>query len=161
MKNKATLSIIFILLCFNLFFAKVPDFSLKSINDNEIKFSEYIGKKIIVIDFWATWCKPCKKLLKDLNKIYKELNNEIEVFAISVDNSQAIQSVENYIKARRFKFKVLLDSDRRVNNYFNPSNVIPFTVIINKKGEVSYAHSGYIPGYIKELKSKIKEILEN
>ncbi len=140
---------------------KIPDFSLKTINGNEIKFSNYTGKKVIVIDFWATWCSPCKKLLKDLNKIYKKMNKDIEIFAISVDNSQAIQAVENYVKARRFKFPVLLDSEKRVNNYLNPSNVIPYTVIINKKGEIAYTHSGYIPGYRIELEKKIKEITEN
>jgi peroxiredoxin len=144
----------------NLFFAgSVPEFSLKRIDGSTFNLSEVKGKKIIVIDFWATWCKPCKKLLKRLNKIYLDFYPNVEVLAISVDDSSAFSEVESYIKGRRFKFTVLLDPDSRVSKVFNPTQKIPFTLILDFQGEIEYTHTGYIPGVEIEIKKVIKKIL--
>ena len=141
--------------------AEVADFSLKSIDGGFFKLSDQLGKKIIVIDFWATWCKPCKKLLKKLNKIYLDLPEDVEILAISVDDSSAFAMVESYIKGKNFKFKVLFDPDSAVSKIFNPVQKIPFTLIIDRKGEIAYTHLGYIPGIEKEMRKKIEELLDD
>lgn len=137
----------------------VPDFSLKQLDGSAYKLSDHIGKKVIVIDFWATWCKPCKKLLKKLDAIRKQYKDNVEVLAISTDDASAVSQVETYVKGKRFSFIVLLDPDSTVSRVFNPSQRIPFTVIVDKKGDIVYNHTGYMPGYEKELKKKIEALI--
>lgn len=140
---------------FNGYGNQVPDFALKTMDGSAFNLSDHLGKKIILIDFWATWCKPCKKLLKELDKIHKDYNDTVEVLAISIDDSSAFSRVESYIKGKRYSFTVLLDPESSVLRILNPSRVLPFTLMIDKKGDIVYTHTGYMPGYEKDL---IKEI---
>ena len=166
MNNKisAILIIVLIMTCFilpgSLSGESVPDFSLKKLDGTIFNFREYIGKKVVVIDFWATWCKPCKKLLKKLDKIYLDNKDKIEVIAISTDNASAISKVESYVKSKRLSLTVLLDPDTSVARVFNPSLKIPFTVIINKMGDIVYSHTGYMPGFEKILRKKIETLTD-
>ncbi len=137
----------------------IPDFSLKQLDGSTYHFSDHIGKKVIVIEFWATWCKPCKKLLKKLNQIYLDHKEHVEVLAISIDDASAISKAEAYIKGKRFSFTVLLDPDSKVVRIFNPSMKLPFTAVIDKKGDILHTHTGYIPGYEKEIIKKLETLL--
>lgn len=137
----------------------VPDFSLKRIDGSTFKLGDHLGKKVIVIDFWATWCKPCKKLLKKLNRIYLDYKDHIEVLAISTDDTSAFSRVESCIKGKRFSFTVLLDPDSAVTRIFNPSLKIPFTVIVDKNGDIVYSHTGYVPGQEKEIIEKLEKLI--
>jgi peroxiredoxin len=137
----------------------VPDFSLEQLDGSVYKLSDHIGKKIIIIDFWATWCKPCKKLLKKLNQIYLDYKQHVEVLAISIDDTSAVAKAGAYIKGKRFSFTVLLDTDSQVVRIFNPPMKLPFTIIISKKGDIVHTHTGYIPGYEKEIIKKVEKLI--
>jgi thiol-disulfide isomerase/thioredoxin len=154
------LSILVLVLSFTFLSASaMPDFSLKAMDGTVYKSGEHVGKKVIVIDFWAMWCKPCKKLISKLNDIYKERKDKIEVLAVCIDDSSAISQAESYIKGKGYEFKVLFDSDSQLLKRINPKGNIPFTVILNKKGEIAYQHMGYLPGAEKELAEKIDGLI--
>lgn len=138
---------------------RVPDFSLKKLNGQEFNIGDHLGKKVIVIDFWATWCKPCLKLLKKISKLQEKFGKEVLFLAISTDDSSAFSRIENFVKSRNYKFTVLLDPDSSVSALFNPSSKIPFTMIIDKSGKITYTHTGYIPGFGKSLDKKIVKLL--
>jgi len=161
-KMKKSLILIIVLVwlmaLFFIYGELVPDFSLKKMDGSAFKLSDYLGKKIIVIDFWATWCKPCKKLLKKLNEIHLDYKDKVEVITISTDDASAFSKIESYIKGKRYSFMVLLDPDSSVSRIFNPSEQLPFTLIIDKKGNIAYTHTGYMPGYEKELIKKIEKL---
>jgi len=158
MKTKyiATVLLLFSTICFS---SSIPEFSLKKLDGSTFSISEVLGKKVILIDFWATWCKPCKKLLKKLNKINKDYKSNVIVLAISTDKSSAFSRIESYIKSRNYSFTVLLDPDSSVSGLFNPSDAIPFTMIVDKEKNIVFTHTGYIPGFEKELREKIIEII--
>jgi peroxiredoxin len=139
--------------------SSVPDFSLEQLDGSVYKLSDHIGKKIIIIDFWATWCKPCKKLLKKLNQIYLDYKQHVEVLAISIDDTSAVAKAGAYIKGKGFSFTVLLDTDSQVVRILNPPMKLPFTVIIGKKGDIVHTHTGYIPGYEKEIIKKVEKLI--
>ena len=139
--------------------SSVPDFSLEQLDGSVYRLRDHIGKKIIIIDFWATWCKSCKKLLKKLNQIYLDYKQHVEVLAISIDATSAIAKAEAYIKGKGFSLTVLLDTDRKVIRIFNPPMKLPFTIIIGKKGDVVQTHTGYIPGYEKEIIKKVEKMI--
>jgi len=137
----------------------VPDFTLDNLDGSVFKISDYMGKRVIIIDFWATWCKPCKKLLKKLQQIKDEFADDVYVVTISIDDASALSAVKTYVKGRRFDFMVLLDPDSTVAKMFNPCRKVPFTMMIDKQGKIVYTHSGYLPGDEKELIKKLKESL--
>jgi cytochrome c biogenesis protein CcmG, thiol:disulfide interchange protein DsbE len=135
--------------------ADVPEFSLKTLDGSTYRLRDDLGKKIIILDFWATWCEPCKKLLKRLQEIQDKYPG-VAVVAISVDDSSAYTKVSQYIKGKGFKFTVLLDPDSQVAKVLNPELKIPFTVIIDQAGAIAYAHTGYAPGDEQEISKKIE-----
>jgi len=135
----------------------VPDFSLNALDGSTFNVSDHLGKQVLIIDFWATWCKPCKRLLKKLQKI-KNTCPDVHVIAISVDDARSLVNVRPYINSKGFDFTVLLDSDSQVVQMFNPEKKIPFTVIVDKDGNIVYTHTGYSPGDEKEIFKKITEL---
>jgi len=158
--NKKLYVCFLLIVFFSVSIFAVTDFSLKKLDGSTYKLSESIGKKIIIIDFWATWCKPCKKLLKRLKKIDKKYKNKVEIIAISIDSTSALSKVESYIKGRKIDFDVLLDTERKVANLLNPSGSIPFTLIIDKKGKLVYTHAGFMVGFEKILEKKLDKLLK-
>lgn len=79
----------------------IPDFTLPGIAGEPFLMGRSIGEKIYVIDFWATWCQPCKTLLKRLQEI-KDRDSEVEVLAISIDDASAQAMAVNYVQGKRF-----------------------------------------------------------
>lgn len=137
--------------------ADVPNFSLKTLDGATYRLSDDLGKKIIILDFWATWCEPCKKFMKRLQEIQDKYPG-VTVVAISVDDSSAYAKVSQFIKGKGFKFTVLLDPDSQVAKVLNPELKIPFTVIIDKAGAIAYTHTGYAPGDEQEVIKKIESL---
>ena len=149
--------VLMILLCAGAAAAEtVPDFTLPGINGAPFRMGEHIGKKIYVIDFWASWCSPCKTLLKRLQEI-KDRDADVEVIAISIDDASARAMAVNYIQGKRFDFLVLFDAEGRVAKTLNPSLQIPFTLIVDRGGRIVYSHAGYVPGIEQELQARIQD----
>lgn len=135
--------------------ATAPNFTLKSLEGPNFKLADHVGKQVIVVDFWATWCGPCTKYLKKLQEL-KSGHPDVLVLAISIDDGQSQAQVSQYIRGRGFDFKVLLDPEGSVCRMFNPSSSVPYTVVIDRNGDIAYTHSGYLPGDEKTLAAKIE-----
>ncbi len=137
---------------------KAIDFTLNDINGEEITLSDYCGHGPILLSFWATWCKPCKEEMIYLNKLYKKYSPEgFVLFAISVDSERSLSKIKPYVKSHGFRFPVLLDTDgETARNYY--ARVVPFSVLINKKGEIVWTHTGYKHGDEVQLEEEIKKI---
>ncbi|MBP7867696.1 MAG: TlpA family protein disulfide reductase [Acidobacteria bacterium] len=135
----------------------LPDFTLNTLDGKAFKASEVLGKHILIIDFWATWCGPCKLSLKKFQDIQVKYP-DVRVLAVSVDESSAYNAVKQYVQGKGFTFTVLLDTDSKVNKMFNPEAKIPFTLIVDKSGNIVYTHTGYTPGDEKEVIRKIEEL---
>lgn len=144
----------------SIFPSSLPDFSLKKIDGTQFSISDVLGKKIIVIDFWATWCKPCKKLLKKLDELGQEFSEQLIVLAISTDESSSFARIESFVKSRGYRFTVLLDPDSNVSGIFNPAGTIPYTMIVDLNKKIVFTHTGYVPGFEKEIREKIIELTE-
>lgn len=90
---------------------KVPDFTLKNLDGEEVKLSDYKGK-IVLINFWATWCPPCDREMPHLEKLYNEYKDELVILAVDVQESK--KTVKKYVEKKGLTFPVLLDTDGRV-----------------------------------------------
>lgn len=117
-----------------------PDFTLKDLNGKDVKLSDYKGK-IVILNFWAVWCKYCKEEMPDFNELNKELEKDNEVVIIAINSQESPDTVKDYLSSNDINLKVLLDQDGSVTRTYGVSG-LPNTFIINKDGSL-YT---YIPG---------------
>jgi thiol-disulfide isomerase/thioredoxin len=112
----------------------VPSFSLPDMNGNQVS-SDSLKGSIYVLDFWATWCGPCVATLPHVDAMYKEYKDKgVKFFAINVQEDKA--TVQKFISDTKLGIPVLMDSDGKVEDIFDPNSLTPFTVVIGKDGKV-------------------------
>ena len=161
MKKTTILSIILIFSLFSNITAdqKSPDFTLRNLDGGKFNLYEQLETNPVLIDFWATWCKPCIRALPHLNRIYDLYSEKgLNVYAISVDNPKSRSKVKPFVKSKGYKFSVLLDSDQSVRKLFGGTS-IPLTLLIDQSGEIVYRHLGYVAGDENKLIEEIEKLL--
>lgn len=134
-----------------------PEFTGKQLDGSMFRSSQVVGKKVLVIDFWATWCAPCLKMLKKLQTL-QEARPDVEVIAVSIDDATTLAKVGQFIQGKGYTFRVLLDPDSALLRQFNPSGEVPFCLVIDRQGKVAYIHSGYLPGDEKDLFDRLDSL---
>ncbi|QQS35267.1 MAG: TlpA family protein disulfide reductase [Ignavibacteriales bacterium] len=134
---------------------KAPDFALKSTTGKTVKLSEYKGK-IVILDFWATWCGPCRKGIPDLIDLQNKYKNDLVVIGISVDQDRTKKEVEPFIKNYGINYPIVYFDDKVIKDYGGIQS-IPTSFIIDKEGNITNRHIGLYPKYIYE--EEIKELL--
>jgi len=131
-----------------------PNFDLTSTEGKTIKLSDYKGKAVIV-DFWATWCPPCRKGIPDLIELQKEFKNNLVVIGISLDQDTK-SDVVPFIKKYGINYPVVYGTNQVIMEY-GSINAIPTSFVINKEGKIVDKHIGLVPKSVYE--KKIKEML--
>jgi peroxiredoxin len=135
-----------------------PDFTLKSLAGNNLKLSEMTGN-VVLINFWASWCGPCREempLLNALHKKYEPLG--FSVLAINVEEN--VDAARGFMKNFPVEFPVLLDNTNQVSQRYKVI-AMPTTVVVDRDGNVRYLHQGYKSGdeakYQKMVKTLVRE----
>lgn len=137
------------------------DFVLKDLEGKTIRLSDQYEDQIVLIDFWATWCIPCIKELRQLQDIYDVYREKgLTVLSINVDGPDTTALVKNFMRKYQYNFPVLLDSDSTVVSLYNPSFLLPYSVLIDKGGYIRYVHQGYSPGDKMLLVGEIEEVFK-
>lgn len=133
----------------------IKDLSGKPFNTSEIKND---GKPMI-IDFWATWCKPCVASLKDMNESYVDWQKEtgVKIFAVSIDDSRTMSSVAPFVAGKGWEFEVLLDPNSDFRRAMNVNNV-PHTFLIDGKGKIVMQRNTYTPGDDEKMYEELKKL---
>ncbi len=135
---------------------KAPDFTLKDLNNNVFNLSSLRGK-VVVLNFWATWCPPCRAEMPSLNNLYRELRSKgLEVVAISTDRSAS--PVKDYLSKNPLDIKILVDEDSRVSRQFKVFS-IPTTFLIDRNGLIVERFLGEEDWTSAEIKKKINNTL--
>ena len=133
-----------------------PDFALKSSNGENLRLSEYRGN-VVMINFWATWCGPCRQempLLDELYNRYERVGFNLLGVNIDDDSSRAMRMVEEL----GVDFPVLFDAQKEVSKLYEVE-AMPVTVIVDRQGTVRYVHHGYKPGYEDKYLDQIRSLL--
>ena len=136
-----------------------PDFTLERIEGGKFVLREALKNGPVLIDFWATWCKPCLRALTEIQQFWETYSDSgLQVVTISTDNPKSRSKVKPFIRGKKYKFEVLYDTDQEVRKLFGGS-VIPFTALIDTSGVIVYQHIGYKPGDEKKVDAVIRRVL--
>src|SRR5262245_6094708 len=107
--------------------AKAPDFSLPSLDGKTVRLSDYLGKSVVLIDFWSTTCDPCMAEMPHLVDLYKKHKEKgFVVLAISLDGPESRAQVSSVVHDKEMIFPVLLDEETTVKARYNPKGEMPF-----------------------------------
>jgi peroxiredoxin len=137
--------------------AVAPDFELDDLKGQVIRLSQF-KDKVVVVNFWATWCAPCKQEIPHLSRILESYKDQgLVVLTISTDSPQTQSQVGRL--ARRWKTHTLLDPEGRVVAQLNPRGIAPYTLIVDRSGKIAFDHDGYHSGDEVKLEAAIKLIL--
>jgi cytochrome c biogenesis protein CcmG/thiol:disulfide interchange protein DsbE len=138
---------------------KAASFSLKDIDNKEVVLDSLLGKGPIVVDFWATWCKPCIIALDHVRDIYREYKDRgLTVVAINEDDPRNVAKVKPMVASHRWDFCILMDPDKDVKRLYHVA-AFPTTFVLDHEGNLVNRHVGYVPGNEKELKKEIEDLL--
>jgi peroxiredoxin len=153
---KYALIIIAIVLIANITHAsdkKAPYFELKDLNDKTVRLTDFAGK-VIILDFWATWCPPCKKEIPDFIELFKQYSKQgVTIVGIALDEYDAIK---NFHSENKINYPVLLGTDDVVKLYGGIRG-IPTTFVIGKDGTIRQRYEGFRPKdlFEKEIKAAL------
>lgn len=138
----------------------VPNTTVKEVKTNKNKsFNEVFEKdKVTLVNFWATWCVPCKKEIKNVCKKMDDWKKEADFnyMTVSMDEARAEALVRSYAKSQGWDFPYYIDTNSDLMRSLN-FRTVPFTIIVNKEGKIVYTHQGYEEGSENEVFEKIKE----
>jgi thiol-disulfide isomerase/thioredoxin len=141
--------------------AELPDTQIKDVNSGKkVAFNETFTKgKVTVVSFWATWCVPCKKEIKNIMLKLPAWQKETDFnyMTVSIDETRAEGLVRSYAISQGWKFPYYIDPNSDLKRSLSFQNV-PFTMIIDKNGKVVFQHSGYEEGGEDEVYNKVKEL---
>jgi peroxiredoxin len=137
---------------------KAFDFTLTDLNGSAVRLSDLRGK-VVIIEFWATWCPPCKESVPELNKVTETFRDkDFRLIGISVDKGgEALSNVRTFVKENAVAYPVMVDSGK-VNVAYAVSG-IPAMFIIDKEGRIVKRHNGFFPGLARTLSKEVEELL--
>jgi peroxiredoxin len=139
---------------------KAPSFKGTDVNGAKVSLGDLLGKGPVVIDFWATWCKPCVKELPYLQRMHEQYAARgLEVVAVTIDSPKSQSQVKKFVATRGYTFRVLLDGDQAIFKKLQGRGSIPYVVVLDREGTIHYQHTGYRPGDEKKLEDLVVQLL--
>lgn len=142
--------------------AQLPSVTLKTIDGKTVQTDQLSNDgKPIIIDFFATWCKPCNRELSAINDVYADWQEEtgVKLIAVSIDQAQNIHKVKPMVDEYGWEYEVLLDPNSDFKRALG-IQMIPYVLICDGKGNIVYRHNGYTDGEELELIEKVRELVK-
>jgi peroxiredoxin len=133
-----------------------PDFALKSSTGENLRLSEFRGD-VVMINFWATWCGPCRQEMPLLDELYQRYERVgFSLLGVNIDDDS--RKAMTMISDLGVNFPVLFDNTKEVSKLYQV-NAMPVTVIVDRDGNVRHVHQGYKPGYEDKYLDEIRSLL--
>ena len=140
--------------------AKAPSFRTVDLEGKKVSLNDLLGKGPVVVDFWATWCKPCLKEMPYLQRLHEQYAAQgVQVVAVSVDTPKSQTQVKKVIATHGYTFRVLMDGDQEVFRKLQGKGSCPYVVVLDPEGFFRWQHTGYVPGDEKELERVVVGLL--
>jgi len=127
-------------------FAAAPDFRLTDLKGKTISLADYKGK-VLFLNFWATWCPPCRAEIPDFVEVYSEMKSQgLEILGVSLD-TKGKDTVVAFVEKYKINYPVVLESKRateKIISDFQPGQFIPTTIVIDKQGRIRDKYVGQL-----------------
>jgi len=137
-----------------------PDFELPTLDGGSVRLSDHLGRDVILVDFWATYCEPCLRAMPELDALYqRHRSSGFVVLGISIDGADSLPEVRAETKKLGVHFPILLDHDTRVVALYNPKTSAPFSVLIARDGTILQKKEGYTTGSSSSLEADVTAAL--
>jgi peroxiredoxin len=133
-----------------------PDFTLKSASGENIKLSELRGQ-VVLINFWASWCGPCRQEMPLLDQMYQKYG-PLGFTLLGVNVEQDSADAQRMLKDTPVTFPILFDAQNQVSKLYDVT-AMPSTVLVDRDGKVRFMHKGYQPGYEDEYQTQIRALV--
>jgi cytochrome c biogenesis protein CcmG, thiol:disulfide interchange protein DsbE len=152
----------FCLACLQLFAQNktLPSIEIKDLDGKTVLLSDLQADgKVRLYSFWATWCSPCKKELDAIDDYYADWQKkyDFELVAVSIDDARTLPKVKTTVAEKNWSYRILHDASQSLMKAAG-INAVPYTILVDGKGNIVYEHNGYVPGDELELEEKIKEL---
>jgi peroxiredoxin len=126
--------------------AAATDFTLRDVEGRNVRLSDYEGK-VVLLDFWATWCVPCEAEIPHLEALYEQNRDKgFVVLGISMDGPETVATVAPFARRFNLTFPVLLDEETRVVGVYNPKRTAPLGILVDRTGRIAQVRQGYSAG---------------
>ena len=137
--------------------AAAPDFTLRALDGPNLRLQVQRGR-VVLVNFWATWCGPCRKEMPHLNRLADKYRaSGLVLLGINVDDD--VRNATEVAAKLGVKFPVLLDTDKKVSRLYD-LNSMPSTMVIDRNGRVRFVHRGYQDGYEDQYDKQIRDLLK-
>jgi len=142
-------------------YGTIPESTVKKLDGSKVNTGTFSNDgKPMIISFWATWCKPCKKELDAVHENYEDWVKEtgVKLIAISIDDVRSSSKVVTDVKSKGWEFDVYLDENQDFKRAMNVNN-IPHTFLVDGKGKIVWSHNSYTEGDEETLYENVKKVL--
>ena len=136
--------------------APAPDFTLTSRDGRTVSLGQLRGQ-VVMINFWATWCGPCRQEMPLLDALYQRYS-KLGFTLLGVNVEENSSGADAYLKETPVSFPILFDPKNQVSELYDV-NAMPSTVLVDRNGQVRFLHKGYKPGYEDEYLNQIRELI--
>ncbi len=137
--------------------AAAPDFTLRSSSGPNLRLKEQRGQ-VVLVNFWATWCGPCRQEMPHLNRLYDKYRaSGFTLLGVNIDDDP--RTAASTAARMGVKFPVLLDTDKAVSKLYDLGSM-PATVLIDRDGKVRFLHRGYRDGMEQDYERQIRELVK-
>jgi len=137
-----------------------PDFELSTLAGGHEHLADHLGKRVVLVDFWATFCEPCLLALPNLDALYRSRKDRgFVVLGVSIDEASNASRVRAEVSKLDLTFPILLDQDTRVIALYNPRATAPYSVLIGRNGRILRRQEGYTAGDRNDLEQAIDHAL--
>lgn len=137
-----------------------PSFILKDLNGKTFDLADKLGKDVVVINFFATWCAPCQAELPIMQRFHEKHGaSGLSVVVVSIDDPKSAAKVKPLIRQQKYTFPVLLDTQTKAVSLYNPKKVVPFTAVIDRAGNIHSEKFGFMPGDEDKFEKELLALL--
>jgi peroxiredoxin len=138
-----------------------PDFTARDVDGKTFRLSDHLGKEVVLLDFWSTFCEPCKAEFPHLGAMYqKDKARGFLVVGVAMDGPESVAEVPAFVKRYGIGFPVVIDEDSRIASLYDPKKSMPLSVLVARSGRIVVVREGYNPGDEKLVAADVAKALD-